>query len=323
MRYYLCLVASLGLLIAPVASYAQTVTTSPSTQSAPADEYFGRASESILGIRNRLDAFDKKSDSDVLSRSTSVELNNLQDSILDWQQKYPSDPWLPTMMSRLVCDYARAGEASSSNAVATLRVMLDSYPNTPQTRDAVAAIGNEASANGNAVLQSVAADTDVPAVPSAPISDVTIASSQVDLVPIEPDSSIGGDLLNSPAWQAFDSSRSADSIAENAQDDMTVAGAVIDARTGAPVAGAVVFVAPDRDSSDVSATPFATTGNDGAFSVAHVPLGAAYSVGNVSLAHAEYVVVQPPRGSGYAAYHGMIDASNGNANAGVIRLTSQ
>jgi hypothetical protein len=335
------------MLVTPCAVYAQATAQTASTQSAPADEYFGTASESILGIRNRLDALDQKSDSDMLTRGTTVELDDLQDSILDWQQKYPADPWIPTMMSRLVSDYARAGAASSSHAVATLRVMLDSYPNTPQTRDAVAAIGNETSASGNSVLQAVAADTDLPGVSNGAVPSVSVAAAPQTIavpvnVPIATDSSIGGDLLNSSAWHAFGSLRAnvviaygapaplqpvpvvttaSDVTATDASGDATVAGAVIDAQTGAPVPGAIVFVAPDKDSYDVQSTPFATTGNDGAFSVSHVALGASYSVGSVSLAHAEYVVVQPPHGSGYQPYHGMIDAGSGSS-AGVIRLTS-
>lgn len=322
MRHYLCIAMSVSLLLAPTVAIAQTAPTPEAVvaQSAPADEYFGATGESVLGIRNRLDALDQKSDSDVLSTGTVNELDSLQDCMLDWQSKYPADPWIPTMMSRLISDYARSGQTSSPRALAALRVMLDTYPNAQQTRDAVATLGTQ-TAGGNAILQGAALDAVLPAVSAAPLPDVVIAQT----------SDGGGDLLGSVAWQNFGSSRSAapvdpvqalQTIAQTttvASDDTTVAGAVIDARTGAPVSGAIVFVAPDKDSLDVTATPFATTGNDGAFSVAHVPLGAAYSVGNVSIAHAEYVVVQPPRGSGYAAYHGMIDASGGDS-AGVIRL---
>ncbi|HEY5258441.1 MAG TPA: hypothetical protein VIJ12_08695 [Candidatus Baltobacteraceae bacterium] len=301
-------------------------------QSAPADEYFGRSGESVLGIRNRLNALDQKSDSDILSRGTSTELDDLQDAVLDWQQKYPADPWIPTAMARLVSDYARAGDASSPFATATLRVMLDRYPNTPQTRAAVAAIGNEASPTGNSVLQSAVADTEVPTVPTTDVADV--ADVAIDQTPVLPEAT---DLLATSAWQAFNAGRaddaSSDSVAPqttvgvdttvDSSGDATVDGAVIDARTGAPIAGAIVFVAPDKDSNDVTQTPFATTGIDGSFTVAHVPMGTSYSIGDVSLAHAEFVVVQPPRGSGYIAYHGIVDAGSGTGQAGVIRLTSE
>jgi hypothetical protein len=35
---------------------------------------------------------------------------------------------------------------------------------------------------------------------------------------------------------------------------------------------------------------------------------------------AEYIVVEPPRGTAYAAYHGMVSAAGGKVQAGVIRL---
>src|SRR5579872_6853116 len=62
---------------------------------APADEYFGRFKMSILEIRNRLDAMDRKLDEEMLRPGTIQELDNLRNAILDWKHKYPRDPWLP------------------------------------------------------------------------------------------------------------------------------------------------------------------------------------------------------------------------------------
>ncbi len=76
---------------------------------APADEYFGRFKESILEIRNRLDAFDRRSSRDMRAPGTRRALDNLQDAIRDWQRKYPQDPWLPRSLHRLHRDYQRAG----------------------------------------------------------------------------------------------------------------------------------------------------------------------------------------------------------------------
>ncbi len=88
-----------------------------------------------------------------------------------------------------------------------------------------------------------------------------------------------------------------------------VTGSVVDASTGKPVPGAIVMVAPNHESSDIASMPFATTGSDGSFSIANVPF-----------AQAEYIVVEPPRGSAYAAYHGTVSAAAGKIQAGVIRL---
>jgi hypothetical protein len=89
----------------------------------------------------------------------------------------------------------------------------------------------------------------------------------------------------------------------------SVSGQVVAAATGAPVSGAIVTVAPGRESSDLNATPYATTGGDGAFSLADVPLGSS-----------EYILVEPPRGTTLAAYHGKFDPVDGKVIAGVIRL---
>lgn len=92
-------------------------------------------------------------------------------------------------------------------------------------------------------------------------------------------------------------------------DQGIVSGRVVADATGAPVAGAIVMVAPNQESTDLGSTPFTTTGVDGSFSVADVPI-----------APAEYIVVEPPRGSSYAVYHGKVAAAGGTAQAGVIRL---
>lgn len=91
-----------------------------------------------------------------------------------------------------------------------------------------------------------------------------------------------------------------------------VSGQVVAASNGAPVSGAIVMVASGHESDDLGTTPFATTASDGSF-----------SVGNVPLSGAEYVFVEPPRGSSFAAYHGKYDPVDGKVVAGVIRLAAR
>ena len=57
--------------------------------------------------------------------------------------------------------------------------------------------------------------------------------------------------------------------------------------------------------------------------VKDVPLGGAFKAGLVQLAHAEYIVVEPPRGSAYEPYHGLVDASGDPVAAGIIRLAAR
>ena len=325
MRYLLISVFTITSIVTPLSCIADdtsdtSATSATNTSAAPADEYFGRAHESVLGIRNRLNAIDNRSDSDMLSRGAAIELDDIQNCILDWQHRYPNDPWLPRMMSRLVKDYARAGEASDPHAMATLQVMLTMYPGTPETQAAVAAIGSESAPATNSVLAAAANDADVapPTVAAAPVTAPAPAP-----MPAAPVAQASNDLAASPAWVAFNAQRSADGTSAVAPvQEATIVGDVVDASSGEPVQGAIVLVSPNQETYDVTSTAFSPTSSDGSFSVRHVRLGGPFHAGEVALEHAEYVVVEPPRGSNYATYHGMIDGTIGDVQAGVIRLST-
>ena len=90
-----------------------------------------------------------------------------------------------------------------------------------------------------------------------------------------------------------------------------VTGSVVDATTGAPVSGAIVILAPNHESSDVTSAPFATTASDGSFALSDIAAGA------------QYVVIEPPRGTEYAAYHGVVQVSGNAAQVGVIKLAAR
>lgn len=253
MRFFLVPIAAVALLAGPVAAFAQT--SGPGI--APADEYFGRTSESVLEIRNRLARFDQKSDAEIKSPDALGAMDNVEDAVLAWQHRYPADPWVTDAMARLLECYARAGAAEDPHAAAVMQVMASVYPHDPQTGEALLAVADATT-------------------PDDPVATGTV-----------------------------------------------VKGDVVDAVTGAPVPDAIVIVAPNHESNDVAASPFATTGADGSFAVAGVPLGAAFTAGPVTMAHAEYIVVEPPLGSTYAPYHGMVDVTGDQAQAGVIRLAAR
>jgi len=259
MRYFLIFAATLGLVAAPFFARAETV----GTQIAPADEYFGRTAESILEIRNRIARFDGKSDREIQSPDALGAIDNVEEAVMDWQHKYPADPWVVDAMARLLECYARAGAAEDPHAATVLSALVASYPKSARTGEALLAL----------------ADAMTPDDQTAQPADVA-----------------------------------------GANDGTTVTGEVVDAATGSPIPGAIVIVAPNHESSDVTTAPFATTGSDGSFAVKGVPLGSSLSAGAVSMQHAEYIVVEPPRGSTYVAYHGVVDAADGKVQAGIIRL---
>jgi hypothetical protein len=123
------------------------------TSAAPADEYFGPSSQSVLEIRNRLDDYDQRDVREMLDPSTSTSLNHLELAILDWQHRYPRDPWLPRIMSHLMREYWRCGEASSAAGDATLSVLRSAYPDSPWTTAAVTMVYGS-----NGTLNEVARD---------------------------------------------------------------------------------------------------------------------------------------------------------------------
>jgi len=93
------------------------------SKEAPADEYFGRQKQSILEINNRLNALDYRDARTMRSTATAKTLDQLQETITDWQRKYPHDPWLPRYWHHLMKEYGRAHNASSWHAKAAARLM--------------------------------------------------------------------------------------------------------------------------------------------------------------------------------------------------------
>ncbi len=105
----------------------------PVVRVAPADEYFGRMKMSILGIRNQLHdltlrlQFAPDKSEDVIGSAVMVE-----DAMLDWEHKYPADPWLAKSVYELTTLYANVHTAHGhSRAAHCLRWLLTRYGHTP------------------------------------------------------------------------------------------------------------------------------------------------------------------------------------------------
>jgi hypothetical protein len=107
------------------------------SDAAPADAYFGPYRQSVLEIRNRLSEYDTREDPAMLDPSVPIYLNHLQIAIVDWEHKYPRDPWLPGTFAHLIREYCRAGQASSADDLAALAVMRSAYPNAVETAASV------------------------------------------------------------------------------------------------------------------------------------------------------------------------------------------
>lgn len=108
--------------------------------SAPADEYFGPYKQSVLEIRNRLNDYDRHDDGSMLDPSVPPYLDHLQTAMLEWQRKYPQDPWLPGMFAHLVREYWRAGQISSPHGLAALTLLRSAYPDAQETGETVSLV---------------------------------------------------------------------------------------------------------------------------------------------------------------------------------------
>ncbi len=111
--------------------------------SAPADEYFGPFKDSILGIRNRLVAFERKGDSELLVAGALRGVDNVERAIEDWDHHYPRDPWLAGFMDRTLHIYGRAHALQSDGAHRCLAMLERGFPRTWQAKDALAYVGQK------------------------------------------------------------------------------------------------------------------------------------------------------------------------------------
>ncbi len=157
--------ALVSLTILLVASFQ--VARADISYSAPADEYFGPSSQSVLEIRNRLNDFDQRDGRDMLDSSVGASLDHLEIAILDWQHKYPRDPWLPATLAHLMREYWRAGESSSERGTAALAVMRSAYPDASETTATVSLIFGS-----NPTLEEVSRDEQTPPSYETPPSEV-------------------------------------------------------------------------------------------------------------------------------------------------------
>ena len=106
--------------------------------SAPADEYFGPLKDSILGIRNRLVAFERKADNELLVADTVRGIDNVELAIEDWNRHYPRDPWLAGFMDRMLHVYGRAHAIQTDGAHRCLSMLEHGFPSTWQAKDGLA-----------------------------------------------------------------------------------------------------------------------------------------------------------------------------------------
>jgi hypothetical protein len=87
-------IAALAMML--VACLAPAVRAAGMSDLAPADQYFGQLKMSVLGIRNELNALERRAaGGDRNVGAMSGKLAMVDDAMRDWRRHYPRDTWLP------------------------------------------------------------------------------------------------------------------------------------------------------------------------------------------------------------------------------------
>ncbi len=104
---------------------------------APADEYFGPLKMSILGMNNAMVTVRRRQSMGEMTPDTEKSLTQVENSIHDWERKYPRDPWIARVLLNLDKTYALFPDRKAhAHAVASVAWMAKKYPRCAQIREA-------------------------------------------------------------------------------------------------------------------------------------------------------------------------------------------
>jgi hypothetical protein len=125
--------------------------TSALTQYAPADEYFGPLQMSILGIRNQIqdmsrlyDIAPEKADA-IMGKAGTAE-----ESLRDWESKYPNDPALARYVYQLCMLYQKMDVDQARRKSVDVHIWLFSrYGQTSYAKDELRRISEYGAADSN------------------------------------------------------------------------------------------------------------------------------------------------------------------------------
>lgn len=103
---------------------------------APADEYFGPLKMSILGINNALVQVKRRQSSGDMSADTEKSMHQVENSIHDWEHKYPRDPWIARALLNVHNTYAIFPDRNAhEHALASASWLTKKYPHTKQAKE--------------------------------------------------------------------------------------------------------------------------------------------------------------------------------------------
>jgi hypothetical protein len=129
------LAAALGCAGIPSLALAHDV---PLSAMAPADEYFGHARLSVLGIANTIrDSGARIHEGADPQSMTGGPLSFIPDAIQDWERQYPDDPWIARDLYGLEVVYLRARTPEGDErARSTADWLVRDYPDSEAAQNA-------------------------------------------------------------------------------------------------------------------------------------------------------------------------------------------
>jgi hypothetical protein len=131
---FLAVVTLAALIAFALSSSNGTASRGPVSVSdlAPADEYFGHARVSPLGLRHKI--FSLKDDlHHARSKPDAIEhdAESMEEALLDWIRRFPRDTWLPATAWNLATLYEELpGTVAQTHAVSLLKLVRDRFPDT-------------------------------------------------------------------------------------------------------------------------------------------------------------------------------------------------
>jgi hypothetical protein len=98
---------------------------------APADEYFGRYRLSSLSVRNAIYDMTIEGNSPLALPLQAERIEAVRFALVDWADRYPRDPWLPSSMVKFsALLYAKHEPSYDPTALALLSYLQWGYPQT-------------------------------------------------------------------------------------------------------------------------------------------------------------------------------------------------
>jgi hypothetical protein len=182
--------AGFGVAFAPLTALSDTAPvasaqSSPVSNEAPADNYFGHFGQSVLEIRNRIFEIVSEPDTTLRTSDGIGAIEHVEDAVAAWKSQYPHDPWLAAVLAHLFECYVRAGQAHSAHATAMLESLIANFPDSKEADEALRAFAKAdlpaapgtVAAQAAAPVTSVVAGRVIDAATSSPIAGALVLIS--------------------------------------------------------------------------------------------------------------------------------------------------